>query len=45
MPWAWRNALSGKLLRELNAALREADEHDPVHCVVPRGAGVYPWRP
>ena len=34
-----RNALSGKLLRELNAALREADEYNPVHCVVLRGAG------
>ena len=34
-----RNALSGKLLRELNAALLEADEYNPVHCVVLRGAG------
>ena len=34
-----RNALSGKLLRELNAALLEADEHNAVHCVVLRGAG------
>lgn len=34
-----RNALSLKLLRELNAALVEADEHDPVHCVILRGAG------
>jgi len=34
-----RNALSGALLRELNAALLEADEHNPVHCVVLRGAG------
>ena len=34
-----RNALSGKLLRELNAALKEADEYNPVHCVVLRGAG------
>ena len=34
-----RNALSGKLLRELNAALLEADEHNSVHCVVLRGAG------
>lgn len=34
-----RNALSGLLLRELNAALLEADEHNPVHCVVLRGAG------
>ena len=28
-----------KLLRELNAALLEADEYNPVHCVVLRGAG------
>ena len=34
-----RNALSSKLLRELNAALREADEYNPVHCVVLKGAG------
>jgi enoyl-CoA hydratase len=34
-----RNALSSKLLRELNAALKEADEYNPVHCVVLRGAG------
>jgi enoyl-CoA hydratase len=34
-----RNALSGKLLRELNAALMEADEYNPVHCVVLKGAG------
>ncbi len=34
-----RNALSGRLLRELNAALKEADEYNPVHCVVLRGAG------
>src|SRR6201995_3796598 len=34
-----RNALSSRLLRELNAALREADEYNPVHCVVLRGAG------
>lgn len=34
-----RNALSGKLLGELNAALLEADEHNAVHCVVLRGAG------
>jgi enoyl-CoA hydratase/carnithine racemase len=34
-----RNALSGALLRELNAALLEADEYNPVHCVVLRGAG------
>jgi len=34
-----RNALSGHLLRELNAALLEADEHNAVHCVVLRGAG------
>ena len=34
-----RNALSGKLLRELNAALLDADEHNAVHCVVLRGAG------
>ena len=34
-----RNALSGRLLRELNAALLEADEHNAVHAVVLRGAG------
>lgn len=34
-----RNALSAQLLRELNAALLEADEHNAVHCVVLRGAG------
>ena len=34
-----RNALSSRLLRELNAALKEADEFNPVHCVVLRGAG------
>lgn len=34
-----RNALSGALLRELNAALLEADEYNPVHAVVLRGAG------
>jgi enoyl-CoA hydratase len=34
-----RNALSGKLLRELNVALLEADEHNAVHCIVLRGAG------
>ena len=34
-----RNALSGKLLGELNEALREADEYNPVHCVVLKGAG------
>ena len=34
-----RNALSGKLLRELNAALLEADEYNQVHCVVLKGAG------
>lgn len=34
-----RNALSGQLLRELNAALLEADEFNPVHAVVLRGAG------
>lgn len=34
-----RNALSGQLLRELNAALLEADEYNPVHSVVLRGAG------
>ena len=28
-----------KLLRELHAALLEADEYNPVHCVVLRGAG------
>jgi enoyl-CoA hydratase len=34
-----RNALSSKLLAELHAALLEADDHTPVHCVVLRGAG------
>ncbi len=34
-----RNALSSLLLKELAAALMEADECDPVHCVVLRGAG------
>jgi len=34
-----RNALSLQLLRELNAALLDADEHNAVHCVVLRGAG------
>ncbi|MBS0643053.1 MAG: crotonase/enoyl-CoA hydratase family protein [Acetobacteraceae bacterium] len=34
-----RNALSSKLLAELNAALLEADEHNQVHCVVLCGAG------
>ena len=34
-----RNALSGKLLRELHEALLEADEYNPVHCVVLGGAG------
>ena len=34
-----RNALSAMLLRELHAALLEADEYNPVHCVVLRGAG------
>jgi len=34
-----RNALSAQLLRELAAALLEADEHNAVHCVVLRGAG------
>src|ERR1700760_3366235 len=34
-----RNALSSRLLRELNAALKEADEYNPVHCVVLRGSG------
>jgi len=34
-----RNALSLILLRELNAALLEADEHNAIHCVVLRGAG------
>jgi enoyl-CoA hydratase len=34
-----RNALSGRLLQELSAALMEADEHNAVHCVVLRGAG------
>jgi enoyl-CoA hydratase len=34
-----RNALSAQLLRELAAALMEADEHNAVYCVVLRGAG------
>ncbi len=34
-----RNALSGRLLRELHEALLEADEHNTVHSVVLRGAG------
>jgi enoyl-CoA hydratase/carnithine racemase len=34
-----RNALSGKLLQELAAALMESDEHNAVHSVVLRGAG------
>jgi enoyl-CoA hydratase len=34
-----RNALSAKLLRELHEALLEADEYNPVHCIVLRGAG------
>src|ERR1700758_2256279 len=34
-----RNALSSRLLRELNSALKEADEYNPVHTVVLRGAG------
>ena len=34
-----RNALSAQLLRELNAALLEADEYNPVHAVILRGAG------
>lgn len=34
-----RNALSGEMLRELNTALLEADEHNAVHCIVLRGAG------
>ena len=34
-----RNALSAKLLRELHEALLEADEYNPVHSVVLRGAG------
>ena len=34
-----RNALNSKLLRELHAALLEADDHNAVHCVVLRGAG------
>ena len=29
-----RNALSAQILRELSAALLEADEHNAVHCVV-----------
>ena len=33
-----RNGLSGKLLRELNAALKEAGGHNAVRCAVPRGA-------
>jgi enoyl-CoA hydratase len=33
------NALSNALQRELNAALREADNDTEVHCVVLRGAG------
>lgn len=36
-----RNALNGQLLRELNAALKEADKYNAVHCVVPRGASPY----
>ena len=34
-----RNALSARLLRELHEALLEADEYNPVHCIVLRGAG------
>jgi enoyl-CoA hydratase len=34
-----RNALSAQLLRELAAALLEADEQNAVHCIVLRGAG------
>src|SRR3954451_20110919 len=34
-----RNALSSTLLKELHAALLEADEHNTVHCVVLHGAG------
>src|SRR3984885_10703379 len=34
-----RNALSAKILRELHEALPEADEYNPVHSVVLRGAG------
>ncbi len=34
-----RNALSAQILRELAAALLEADEHNAVHCIVLRGAG------
>jgi enoyl-CoA hydratase len=34
-----RNALSAQILRELSAALLEADEHNAVHCAVLRGAG------
>jgi len=34
-----RNALSSTLLKELHAALLEADEHNTVHSVVLRGAG------
>lgn len=34
-----RNALSSVLLKELAAALMEADEQEAVHCVVLRGAG------
>src|SRR5262249_12494100 len=34
-----RNALSARLLGELHEALMEADEYNPVHCVVLPGAG------
>ena len=34
-----RNALSAHLLRELHEALLEADEYNPIHSVVLRGAG------
>jgi len=34
-----RNALSGIMLRELAAALSEADNTNAVHCIVLRGAG------
>ncbi|MBL7537583.1 enoyl-CoA hydratase/isomerase family protein, partial [Escherichia coli] len=34
-----RNAQSARCLRELNDALREADDLQAVHCVVLQGAG------
>ena len=36
---AKRNALSRDLLRELRAAMLEADDRKSVHCVVLQGAG------